>query len=87
MKIRSKPPKKPRKKVLRGIRSLQVKELDWEAFSWIDIIDWKKASVQEPYIIKCLTMEDLDSALREPYSFPPFPVHTQSVERAVKLVT
>ena len=56
-KLRSKPPKKPRKKILRGIRSLQVKELNWEAFSWIDIINWKKASVHEPFIIKCLTME------------------------------
>ena len=86
-KLRSKPPKKPRKKILRGIRSLQVKELNWEAFSWIDIINWKKASVHEPFIIECLTMEVLDSVLEEPFSFPSFPVHTQTVERAVKLVT
>ena len=85
--LRSKPPKKPRKKILRGIRSLQVKKLDWEAFSWIDIIDWKKAGVHEPFIIECLPMEVLDATLAEPYCFPSFPVHTQSVERAVKLGT
>ena len=83
--LRSKPPKKPRKKILRGIRSLQVQKLDWEAFSWIDIIDWKR--VHEPYIIECLPMEVLEAALAQPYCFPAFPVHTQSVERAVKLVT
>ena len=86
--LRSKPPKKPRKKILRGIRSLQVQKLDWEAFSWIDIIDWKKAGVvHEHYIIECLPMEVLEAALAQPYCFPAFPVHTQSVERAVKLVT
>ena len=66
---------------------MQVKELDWEAFSWIDIIDWKKAGVHEPFIIECLTMEVLDSVLEEPFSFPSFPVRTQTLERAVKLVT
>ena len=75
-KLRSKPPKKPRKKILRGIRSLQVKELNWEAFSWIDIINWKKASVHEPFIIECLTMEVLDSVLvqdswKSPSASPP----------------
>ena len=84
--LRAKPQKKPRKKILRGIRSLQVKQLDWEAFSWIDMINWK-VGVHEPNIIECLTMEVLDATLEEPYSFPSFPVHTQSVERAVKLVT
>ena len=84
--LRAKPQKKPRKKILRGIRSLQVKQLDWEAFSWIDMINWK-VGVHEPNIIECLSMEVLDATLEEPYSFPSFPVHTQSVERAVKLVT
>ena len=31
--------------------------------------------------------EVLDSVLEEPFSFPSFPVRTQTVERAVKLVT
>ena len=62
-----------------------MQKLDWEAFSWIDIIDWKR--VHEPYIIECLPMEVLEAALAQPYCFPAFPVHTQSVERAVKLVT
>ena len=85
--LRSHPPKKPRKKILRGIRSLQVRPLDWDAFSWIDIIDWKKPVVHEPFIIECLSLEVLEATLIEPYCFPAFPVHTQSVERAVKLVT
>ena len=43
--------------------------------------------MHEPFIIVCLTMEVLDSVLEEPFSFPSFPVRTQTLERAVKLVT
>ena len=87
LKLRTKPPKKPRMRVLRGIRALKVPLLQWSATSWEDMIDWKQASVHEPYIIECMTKEELKAAKMLPHIFPAFPVHTQSVERAVKLVT
>jgi hypothetical protein len=85
--LRSKPPKKPRMKVLQGIRKFQVPLLQWNAATWQEMIDWKTAAVHEPYIIECISEEDLTAALDRPHNFPAFPLHTQSVERAVKLVT
>jgi len=86
-KLREKPPKKPRAKVLRGIRSHKNPVLQWTASSWIDIIDWKKTSLHLPAIIERLSEDQLTSCIWQPHNFPAFPVHTQSVERAVKLVT
>ena len=86
-KLKEKPPKAPRAKVLRGIRSLKVPKLQWNAFSWVDIIDWNTISVHLPYIIECMSMEEITASMWQPPCFPAFPLHTQSVERAVKLVT
>ena len=61
--------------------------LQWDAFSWVDMIDWEKASIHIPFIIECLSAEDIEATIQQPHTFPAFPVHTQSVERAVKLVT
>ena len=86
-KAKANPPKKPRSKHLKGIRSLKLPTLDWSAFSWVDLIDWSKTKVHLPHIIECLTDEEVASTLWGGVSFPAFPLHTQSVERAVKLVT
>ena len=43
--------------------------------------------IHMPYIIECLSADEVDSTLQQPHIFPSFPVHTQSVERAVKLVS
>ena len=87
IKLKQKPPKAPRSGVLRGIRSLKVPKLQWNAFSWVDIIDWNETSVHLPYIIECLSEEEISACMWRPPCFPAFPLHTQSVERAVKLVT
>jgi hypothetical protein len=86
-KLRTNPPKKPRMKKLRGIRALKVPALQWDAFSWVDMINWQTASVHLPYIIERLSDHEVASTLWQPQAFPSFPLHTQSVERAVKLVT
>lgn len=86
-KAKTKPPKKPRMKKLMGIRSLKLPTLDWSAFSWVDLIDWSKTTVHLPHIIESLTDEQVCSILWGGLSFPAFPLHTQTVERAVKLVT
>lgn len=85
--IRVKPPKKPRKRVLQGIRKLEVPTLQWNATTWDQIIDWDKLVVHEPHILERLSLEQLEAAVDTAIEFPKFPLHSQSVERAVKLVT
>ena len=84
---RLKPVKPPRAKCLRKIRKFQIPPLMWDADNWWEIIDWKKVQIVEPRILKTLSCEALDEACLTPVTFPPFPCHSQSVERAVKLVT
>ena len=43
--------------------------------------------VVEPTILSKVSNEVLDEAYTTPLTFPKFPCHSQSVERAVKLVT
>ena len=84
---RSKPAKPPRKKVLKGIRQFKIPTLEWDAEHWWAIINWADVAIAEPKILQNLTEEDLEKAITVPHEFPAFPCHSQSVERAVKLVT
>ena len=85
--VRKKPPKPPRAKLYQGMRKFEVPPLQWDATSWEDIIDLKKVKVFEPFILKKLSDEEISSALDNPLVFPPYSLHSQSVERAVKLVS
>ena len=84
---RSKPHKPPRAKALRKIRKFKVPPLNWSAEAWWDIIDWSEVQVVEPSILSRISTDLLDQAVLNPITFPEFPCHSQSVERAVKLVT
>ena len=84
---RSKPPKAPRAKALRKIRKFKIPPLNWSAANWWEIIDWSKVTIFEPSILRRIGTEMLDQAVGSPLTFPSFPCHSQSVERAVKLVT
>ena len=86
-KSRKKPSKPPKSKHLKGIRKHQVPLLNWNATSWKDMIDWKKIIVWEPRMLEALTLEQIESSLHTPISFPKYPCHSQTVERMVKLVT
>ena len=61
--------------------------LKWNAKRWEDILDWKKLKVVEPYLLKKKPLDKIKAALETPMNLPPYCLHTQSVERAVKLVT
>ena len=74
-------------KALKGMRKHKVPDLNWEAESWKDIINWKKITVWEPRILEKLTMQEIEDAVQTPLSFPKYPCHSQTVERMVKLVT
>lgn len=78
---------KPKKKVLQGIREFKIPQLEWKANHWTEIITWDMTYFYEPQIIKDISDADLDSVTDTPYSFPALPLHSTSVERAVRLVT
>ena len=82
------PPKKPATKILGGIRKLEVPELNWEADHWSEIVSLKEGEkVHVPSIISKITDEELKKILENHFNFPKFPLHSTSVERAVKLVS
>ena len=84
LKRRGKPLKKPRKMLLRGIRKIEATPLQWEAKTWDQIIDWSQVAIHEPFILEKLSKEQIMAARDVPLEFPDFPLHSQSVERAVK---
>lgn len=76
-----------------GIRHYNIPSLNFEAASYIDLIDWQKCKLTEPPITSHITEDVLRNLLAsgEPVAQHlgslRFPCHTQSVERFVKLVT
>ena len=85
--IRKKPPKPPRAKIFQGMRKFEIPALQWKAKSWEEVIDWKKVKVIEPYLLQKKTDEEISAALKQPLDLPHYSLHSQSVERAVKLVS
>lgn len=84
---RKKEPVKPKSKVLKGIRKFQVPLLNWTADHWCEIITWDFSYFYEPKIISDISDEALVEIRICPYSFPAIPLHSTSVERAIKMVS
>ena len=87
LKMRAKPQKPPRAKRLKGIRMRVNPILQWDAASWDKMIKWNKIKLYEPFILMKFSKADLMKAYGEPITFPDYQCHTQSVERAVKMVS
>ena len=51
------------------------------------MIDWKKTEITEPPLTLHLTGAQLKDIENHPLSVRPFPIHIQSMERAIKEVT
>ena len=66
-KLKTKPPNKPQMKILRGIRALKIPTLQWDAFSWVDMIDWSTDSIHLPYKIECLSDAEASTTLWQPH--------------------
>ena len=73
-------------KTLKGIRKFLIPELNWKAENWTQIVDLRKPFF-EPRIISQFSDGEIAAAVETPIIFPRFPLHSQSVERNVKLVT
>jgi hypothetical protein len=82
---------KARQQQSRAIRQFQIPKLNFEATSYIDLIDWQDASITEPPLLSKFSEDEIMTLIRDKdYSviqFPRLPCHTQAVERCVKLVT
>ena len=65
--IRLKPAKKPRMKVLKGVRRFTIPALRWGAKKWWDIIDWeaKDATIYEPAIWSKMDNDELREVIHE----------------------
>ena len=85
--IKSKPQTPPRAHVLKGIRKHVNPTLQWGSRNWWEIIELEKARIDEPRILERITNDELENMLQTPACFPKYPCHSQSVERAVKLVS
>lgn len=69
------------------VREFQLPTLNFEASTVDQMIDWEKENVTEPPLLRDLDDERLRSIAEAPLELAPYPVHTQAVERAVKIVT
>ena len=74
-------------RILKGIRQLKIPPLNWNASDWTEIVDLSRLKLSLPSIITELTVEDLENIQLTPRVFPRFPLHSTSVERAVRLVS
>ena len=64
-----------------------IPDLCWEAERLDEIIDWIKVKIVEPRLLQQVSNEELQAAVEVPHVFPVMPLHSQSVERAVKIVS
>jgi len=82
---------KARKNVHRGIRVFKIPELNYEATTYIDLINWPDIHTTAPPLLSKLSDEEITQLIHDEnpavLQFPRLPCHTQAVERSVKLVT
>ena len=71
----------------RPVRPFSVPNLLYDADNYHSMIDWQTEPLTEPPLTYHLTNAELDTIIDEALTLPPYRSHTQSVERAVKLVS
>jgi hypothetical protein len=65
----------------------RIPKLNFEADDWGKLIDVSSLNCQEPPCVRKLSNEEVEAMKTMPASPPEFPLHSQSVERAVKLTS
>ena len=58
-----------------------------QALNYFDLIDWDTEPCFEPPLTMDMDLDTIMGAFREPLILPPYPNHTQEVERMVRVVT
>eukprot|EP00918_Siedleckia_nematoides_P061858 GHVU01134955.1.p2 GENE.GHVU01134955.1~~GHVU01134955.1.p2 ORF type:complete len:135 (-),score=16.80 GHVU01134955.1:108-512(-) len=71
-----------------AVRAFKVPQtVNLKASDLKTLIDWKAETITEPVFTANMSLVQLDSLKVAPLELPPNSLHTQSCERAVKLVT
>ena len=70
-----------------SVRPRRTPVINLEAVNLQELIDWNSDKLYEPIFTSSLNKAELESCVDNPYQVPLFHIHTQSVERCVKLVT
>ena len=71
-----------------AVRSFKVPEtVNLDACDLKALIDWEAETITEPVFTASMSLAQLDALKAAPLELPPYSIHTQSCERAVKLVT
>ena len=71
----------------RPVRPFMVPEIDFDADNYHSMIDWDSLLLTEPPLTYNHSDDELKLIIDEAITLPPYRSHTQSVERAVKMVT
>jgi len=70
-----------------SVREFTVPTLNYSAKTYTELISWEDTTLYEPIFTTRMPLKALKSFQESPLMLENFPVHTQSVERAVKLVS
>ena len=69
------------------IRQFRLPRINIAAEDRESLISWERESVTEPPLTRALSDEQIEALADQPLEVQPYPLHTQAVERAVKIVT
>ena len=69
------------------VRRFDLPRLCFSAVRYTDLIRWDTVCVTQPPLLRDLDDEELGGIVQAPVVVPSYPVHTQAVERAVRVVT
>ena len=70
-----------------SVRKFLPPPLNLEATNLSELIDWDSVTVYESILTCHLSNREIQDLIMRPLELPPFPSHTQSVERLVREVT
>ena len=71
----------------RTMRQYIIPEINFEASSYPEMIDWEVSKLSEPPLTLSLSNDEILAFKSTPMAVPNLPCHTQAVERAIRLVT
>lgn len=71
------------------VRKFTIPKINPECEDYSNLINWMDVTLTEPPLTKCLSDEMIEENIisQQYFSAPKFPLHTQAVERVIKLVS